>query len=80
MKGKGVKHDFRRAAALLKEYLAENPYSAQHHYLLAECYEHGAGGRASRRLAYEHYREAAAFGFPTARQALRRLARKPHPA
>ena len=80
VKGKGVKHDFRRAAALLKEYLAENPYSAQHHYLLAECYEHGAGGRASRRLAYEHYREAADFGFPTARKALRRLARKPHPA
>ena len=79
VKGKGVKHDFRRAAGLLKEYLAENPYSAQHHYLLAECYEHGAGGRASRRLAYEHYREAADFGFPTARKALRRLARKPHP-
>lgn len=76
VKGKGVKHDFRRAAGLLKEYLAENPYSAQHHCLLAECYEHGAGGRASRRLACEHYREAADFGSSVARKALRRLGRK----
>ena len=74
--GIGVKHDYRRAAALLKAYLAENPYSAQYHYILAECYAHGAGGRSSRRLARDHYREAADFGSSAARKALCRLGRK----
>ena len=76
VEGTGVKHDYRRAAVLLKAFLAENPYSAQHHYLLAECYAHGAGGRASPRLAREHYREASDFGHAVARKALRRLARE----
>ena len=76
VEGTGVKHDFRRAAALLKAYLAENPYSARSHYLLAECYRHGAGGRASPRLAREHYREASDFGLPAARKALRCFGRK----
>ena len=76
VEGTGVKHDYRRAATFLKAYLAEYPYSARSHYLLAECYRHGAGGRASPRLAREHYREASDFGHPAARKALRRLARE----
>ena len=76
VKGKGVKRDYRRAAALLKAYLAENPYSALHHYLLAECYRHGAGGRASARLARHSYREASDFGSRAARKALLLLARE----
>ena len=75
--GGGVKRDYRRAAAQLKVYLDEHPYSARHHFLLGTCYEHGAGGRASARLARHHYREAADFGSRAARKTLRRLARKP---
>ncbi|MBO7687705.1 MAG: sel1 repeat family protein, partial [Kiritimatiellae bacterium] len=76
VEGTGVKHDYRRAAELLKAYLAENPYSARSHYLLAECYRHGAGGRASPRLARDHYLEASDFGHAVARKPLRRLARE----
>lgn len=76
MGGKGVKRNYRRAATLLKDYLIDYPYSARHHYLLAECHEHGAGGRACARLALHHYREAADFGYVLARKALRRLTRR----
>ena len=77
MDGRGAKRDYRRAAAQLKVYLGEYPYSARHHFLLGTCYEHGAGGRASARLARHHYREASDFGSRAARKALRGLARGP---
>lgn len=76
MGGSGGRRDWHRAAALLKTYLAEYPYSARHHYLLGECYRHGAGGRSSRLLARHHYREASDFGLSLARKALRKFARK----
>ena len=76
VEGGGVARDYRRAATFLKMYLSEYPYSGRHHFLLAECYRHGAGGRSSRLLARHHYLEASDFGQPLARKALRRFARK----
>lgn len=72
---KGIKKSYRLAAKLLKEYLKAYPYSAKKHQLLGECYEHGAGGRNSRKLAIHHYQEASDFGSSLARKALRRLTR-----
>jgi len=77
MEGRGAKRDYRRAAAQLKAYLGEYPYSARHHFLLGTCYEHGAGGRASARLARHHFREASDFGSRAARKALLRLKSPP---
>ena len=78
--GRGVKRNYARAARLLKESLKGNPYSARDHRLLAECYEHGVGGRNGLRLAMLHYQEASDFGSLEARAALRRLsARKSSP-
>ena len=71
--GVGTKRCYQKAAKLLKEYLAICPYSAKHHCLLAECYEHGVGGRNGRRLALSHYLEASDFGSNQARKALKRL-------
>ncbi len=79
VEGGGVARDYRRAATFLKMYLAEYPYSGRHHFLLAECYRHGAGGRSSRILARHHYREASDFGLSLARKALRKFARKCRP-
>ena len=76
MDGLGVRRSYRRAAKLLKEYLESTPFSAKHHRLLAECYEHGIGGRKWRSLAVFHYQEASDFGSGKARKALRRLSKK----
>ena len=73
MAGTGAKRSYSRAARLLKESLKSNPYSARNHRLLAECYEHGVGGRNGLRLAMRHYQEASDFGSLEARAALRRL-------
>ena len=76
--GRGVKRNYAKAARLLKESLKSDPYSARDHRLLAECYEHGVGGRNGLRLAMLHYQEASDFGSLEARAALRRLSsRKP---
>ena len=72
-KGTGARQSYRKAARLLREYLKSTPYSAKHHFLLAECYEHGVGGRNGRRLAMFHYQEASDFGSIEARKALRRM-------
>lgn len=40
---------------------------------LAECYEHGVGGRSGRRLALFHYQEAADFGSKRARETLKHI-------
>ena len=61
------------AARLLKEAIKEDPYYSRNHLLLAQCYEHGVGGRSARRLALHHYQEASDFGSAEAREALRRL-------
>lgn len=71
--GTGAKRCYQKAARLLKEYLKTQPFSAKHHRLLAECYEHGVGGRSGKRLAVFHYQEASDFGSDKARKALRRL-------
>ena len=71
--GKGAKRNYAKAARLLKECLKSYPYSARDHQLLAECYEHGVGGRNGLRLAMRHYQEASDFGSLEARAALRRL-------
>lgn len=73
MEGCGLKRSYGKAAKLLQAYLEMSPYSAKHHRLLAECYEHGVGGRNGRRLALFHYREAADFGSEKACKALKRL-------
>ena len=73
VKGIGAKRSYRKAARLLKDHLKSSPYSAKHHLLLAECYEHGVGGRNGRRLALFHYQEASDFGSIEARRALRRM-------
>ena len=73
VKGTGAKRSYQKAAKLLKEYLKSSPYSAKHHLLLAECYEHGVGGRNGRRFALFHYQEASDFGSIAARKALRRM-------
>ena len=73
VEGSGLKRCYQKAAKLLKDYLKSYPYSAKHHRLLAECYEHGVGGRNGRRLAQFHYCEAADFGSEKARKALKRL-------
>ena len=71
--GRGTKRNYAKAARLLKESLKSYPYSAHDHQLLAECYEHGVGGRNGLRLAIRHYQEASDFGSLEARAALRRL-------
>jgi len=71
--GRGAKRNYAKAARLLKECLKSYPYSARDHQLLAECYEHGVGGRNGLRLAIRHYQEASDFGSLEARAALRRL-------
>ena len=71
--GRGTKRNYAKAARLLKESLKSYPYSAHDHQLLAECYEHGVGGRNGLRLAMRHYQEASDFGSLEARAALRRL-------
>lgn len=71
--GAGVRKSYLKAAQLLKEYLKTSPYNAKTHRLLAECYEHGVGGRHGLRLAMHHYQEASDFGSHKARAALRRL-------
>lgn len=71
--GCGMKRCYRKAAKLLQTYLEQSPYSAKHHRLLAECYEHGVGGLSGRRLALFHYQEAADFGSKKAREGLKRL-------
>ena len=73
VEGFGMKCCYRKAAELLRAYLEQSPYSAKHHRLLAECYEHGVGGRNGRRLALYHYQEAADFGSKKAREGIRRL-------
>lgn len=78
--GRGAKRNYAKAARLLKECLKSYPYSAHDHQLLAECYEHGVGGRNGLSLAMRHYQEASDFGSLEARAALRRLsARKSSP-
>jgi TPR repeat protein len=62
VEGKGIKKSYRLAARFLKEYIQTNPYNAKKHQLLGECYEHGVGGRNSRKLAIYHYQEASDFG------------------
>ena len=71
--GRGAKRNYAKAARLLKECLKSYPYSARDHQLLAECYEHGVGGRNGLRLSMRHYQEASDFGSLEARAALRRL-------
>ena len=71
-----VRKNYLKAARLLKEYLKTSPYDAKSHRQLAECYEHGAGGRHGLRLAIRHYQEASDFGSLEARAALRRLVAK----
>ena len=77
--GKGAKRNYAKAARLLKECLKSYPYSARDHQLLAECYEHGVGGRNGLRLAMRHYQEASDFGSLEARAALRRLSARKSP-
>lgn len=76
LEGTGVRKNYLKAARLLKEYLKTSPYDAKSHRQLAECYEHGAGGRHGLRLAIRHYQEASDFGSLEARAALRRLVGK----
>ena len=71
--GRGARRDYRAAARLLKEAIKEDPYYSRNHLLLAQCYEHGVGGRSARRLALHHYQEASDFGSIEAREALKRL-------
>ena len=71
--GRGTRRNYVRAARLFKESLKCDPYNARDHRLLAECYEHGVGGRNGLRLAIYHYQEASDFGSLKARAALRRL-------
>lgn len=71
--GRGARRNYRAAARLLKEAIKEDPYYSRNHLLLAQCYEHGVGGRSARRLALHHYQEASDFGSIEAREALKRL-------
>ena len=71
--GRGTRRNYRAAARLLKEAIKEDPYYSRNHLLLAQCYEHGVGGRSARRLALHHYQEASDFGSIEAREALKRL-------
>ena len=71
--GRGTRRNYRAAARLLKEAIKEDPYYSRNHLLLAQCYEHGVGGRSARRLALHHYQEASDFGSLEAREALKRL-------
>ena len=71
--GRGARRNYRAAARLLKEAIKEDPYYSRNHLLLAQCYEHGVGGRSARRLALHHYQEASDFGSLEAREALKRL-------
>ena len=73
LEGRGARRNYRAAARLLKEAIKEDPYYSRNHLLLAQCYEHGVGGRSARRLALHHYQEASDFGSAEAREALRRL-------
>ena len=73
LEGRGARRNYRAAAHLLKEAIKEDPYYSRNHLLLAQCYEHGVGGRSARRLALHHYQEASDFGSAEAREALRRL-------
>ena len=75
--GNGVRRNYMAAARLLKESLRNDPFNSRSHLLLAECYEHGVGGRNGPRLAIRHYQEASDFGSLEARAALRRLGNKP---
>ena len=74
--GNGTRRNYLVAAKLLKESLKRDPFNRRNHLLLAECYEHGVGGRNGLRLAIRHYQEASDFGSLEARAALRRLAVK----
>ena len=71
--GRGTRRNYRAAARLLKEAIKEDPYYSRNHLLLAQCYEHGVGGRSAHRLALHHYQEASDFGSIEAREALKRL-------
>lgn len=71
--GRGTRRNYRAAARLLREAIKEDPYYSRNHLLLAQCYEHGVGGRSGRRLAMHHYQEASDFGSLEARKALKRL-------
>jgi TPR repeat protein len=73
IEGRGARRNYRAAARLLKEAIKEDPYYSRNHLLLAQCYEHGVGGRSARRLALHHYQEASDFGSLEARKALKRL-------
>ncbi len=74
--GRGTRRNYARAAKLFRESLRCDPYNARDHRLLAECYEHGVGGRNGLRLAIHHYQEASDFGSRMARAALRRLLKR----
>ena len=49
IEGRGARRNYRAAARLLKEAIKEDPYYSRNHLLLAQCYEHGVGGRSARR-------------------------------